>query len=455
MEQLRQFLEKRPAIRLHYESEGSFHDYSRHVQARMPLHQSPRLARIISEQARRLLGAGVHPLLLQNQLARYPLISTADHAGLLNYSILYNANLMLSGLLGIQALPYQVVLASSRVPLNNASHPRGFLFQTVKYNFFPVRQMRSPLCLLEGGLEHAAGASLADLLGSKAMENLPPAQRAFLEHLFYQALDLPDICRQFTRFDEQIPLLNQRLWEFYFRADVRVSRPSLIYMATENILDQLLREDLPDPASVLHPVLFDPAVRNIYLKEFDGMTGCWGQDYGTHFFWGASPKRTLHGMRVNAAGTMLEPVAGADGQAFPLEPQAILEALAAKLLVPSLFVEMFLLAFVEGYTLLGGFNQVNYLAWMRVAHEKAMLIRGDWPKAARFARVPNDGLICGLTPFAWDSGLDLIWDHNSRNGRFNGNLDNGLGTEDLERMLRTSMRSLIESSVQRMLELVE
>ena len=122
-----------------------------------------------------------------------------------------------------------------------------------------------------------------------------------------------------------------------------------------------------------------------------------------------------------------------------------------------MFLDILILGFVEGYTLLGGFNQVSYLAWMRVAHERCMLRLGEWPLAARFARTPTDGLICGLMPFPqWQSSLDMIWHHNSTpDGRFNGKLDGGLTRADLNRMMDMPMKDLIRNGVDAMLDVIE
>jgi hypothetical protein len=161
-------------------------------------------------------------------------------------------------------------------------------------------------------------------------------------------------------------------------------------------------------------------------------------------------------LRVDSALAAFVPLRDHGEAAFALSPESISQALYERRLLPSLFTYMTLLAFVEGFTLLGGFNQVTYLAWMRVAHERCMLRLGDWPAAARVARTLTDGLICGLLPFPqWPSSLDLIWHHNSVGGRFSGNLEQGLEEADLTAMMATPMRRLIQNGVDAMLDVVE
>jgi hypothetical protein len=454
MEKLHQFLEKRPAIRLHYELEGSYSDWARHFISRIPMGQKGRLVRLISLHAAAQNRECVNQPFLEYQLKRYPIVSTADHAGLLNYNILYNANLLMAGLIELEMMPYQIVLATSRIPLNNISYPRGFYFGGTRFSFFPVRIMRVPVCLVDERLPYSSAGNLAEILGADAVRGLDPERRKFLEYLLFERLGMDALDDR--PFPESACRMNADLWENFFLASQRENRPRLIYLTQETLVLELLLEDIPDRSSLVHMILFDPRVRGIYLEEFEGISGCWGESGGTHFFWGVNGKRGLYPLRVDSEGRCLVPALGGDEPSIPLEPEPLLAALAQKRLVPSLFIDMLLLAFVEGFSVLGGFNQVTYLAWMRVAHERCMLRLGDWPMAARFARTPTDGLICGPLPFPqWDSGLDLMWSHNSSGGKFNGNMDGGLGSEDLQAMMRTPMRKLIQNGVDAMLDVVD
>jgi hypothetical protein len=117
---------------------------------------------------------------------------------------------------------------------------------------------------------------------------------------------------------------------------------------------------------------------------------------------------------------------------------------------------MFYLTFNEGLTLLGGFNQVSYLAWMRVTHERIMLELGEWPRAAQYAQILTDGLICGPVAFGqWASGLDLIWEQNQQHGKYLPGLHGGLSLGSLDAILATSMHQLIEQGVDLMLQVIE
>lgn len=452
---LERFFAKRPAVRLQYEHEGSFRDYSRRLFHRVPQGRSGRLTNRIVEYAKAQIHIEVDERLLRAQLNQYPLVSTADHAGVLNQGILYNANLLYSGLLDLQSLPYQVVLASTRIPMNNASHPRGVIFQKQKLNFFSKRGSQVPVWLLEEGIRPEQASGLDQLFSKENLALVTSDQRRFLEAVFWDVVDLPKVTKTSRFFVDQLTSINHALWPRYFHKSYRLNRPSMLTFPIEAFVRDLLLEDLESPNTLPSRILFDPEVRNVYLEEFSGIVGCWSAQSGTQFFWGVDERLELIALKVDADQN-LRAGNGRAWEPVPLTPEAITAAIHQKRIVPSLFFEMLMIGFLEGYTLLGGFNQVTYMAWMRVAHERSMLRLGNWPMAAWFARTITDGLICGPLPFPqWASGFDLLWHFNSTDGRFHGNLDGGLDRHALEAMMDTPVKDLLQNGVEAMLQVID
>jgi hypothetical protein len=456
-EALERFLTKRPAVRLQYEHEGSFRDYGRHFFNRIPMGRGTRLTRHIVQFARAQVNLEVDERLLVAQLNQYPLVSSADHAGVLNQDILFNANLLFSGLLDLQSLPYQIVLASTRVPMNNASHPRGVHFQNRKLSFFSNSCAHVPVWLFGDGIREEQCRSLETLFRPESLLGISQEQKKFLEFLLFETINVAQVARTNAIFYEQLTPINHALWSRYFSKQYRMSRPALLSLPMDHFVRELLLEDLANPHSLPSRILFDPEVRAIYLEEFTGIAGCWGPQSGTHFFWGTDERREFVALRVDGSQSCLRAVSGSrPWEPVPLNPEAVAAAVRTKRLVPSLFFEMLLVSFLEGYTLLGGFNQVTYMAWMRVSHERCMLRLGDWPMAAWFARTLTDGLICGPLPFPqWASGLDLLWHFNSTDGHFHGNLDGGLDRRALEGMMDTPVKELLQNGVGAMLQVVD
>lgn len=456
-EEIERFFARRPALRVQYEHEGSFRDYCRRYYHRIPLGRGARLTNLIVEYAKTQVSIPVDERLLRAQLNQYPLVSTADHGGIIHQNILYNANLLFSGMLDLQSLPYQVVLATTRIPLNNASHPRGIVFQGTKLNFFPSSQRHTPVWMLEDGITPDQCRGLPTLFQPEGLTGLTSSQREFLEFTLLECAGLPKIAQTFSVFHEQLPAINHALWQHYFAKQYRGSRPALLSFPLEHFVRELLLEDLEDSSSLLFRILFEPRVRGVYLEEFAGISGCWSPGSGTQFFWGTNDQRRFVALRVDAEAGCLRTVdPQATWEPIPLTPPSIAEAVRSKRLVPSAFLEMFLVGFLEGYTLMGGFNQVTYMAWMRVAHERSMLRLDEWPRAAWFARTLTDGLVCGPLPFPqWSSSFDLLWNFNSTDGRFHGNLHGGLDRQALETMMDTSLKTLLQNGVEAMLHVVD
>ncbi len=457
MDLLQTFLDKRPEVRRAYRSGESLAGYLEGFAPQDALSPSEPACTIVVKRAHALLPETVDPTRLTGQLCQVPLVSSADHAGVLHFGILYNANLMYGAWLAARRLPYQLVFASTRVPLNNASHPRGVSLAGTKHNFFSKEYQRIPICLLSEGIGKPGITGLADLFRPDSLKNLDGEQRKFLEALFLEALDLPGLCREGGRFDQQSARINARLWPHYFAAAQRSLMPALLHVPTEQVVHDLVMAGLQDPASLIWQVCFDPEFRAVYRAEFSGVTGAWDDHGGTHFFWAVDGHRRLVALRLNPAGDRLQALdPAADVADLSFRAESVMAALSQGRLVPSLFVEMLVNAFGGAFTLLGGFNQVQYLSEMKAAHVRCLQRLGEPDLAERFARVRTDGLICGPMPFPqWSSGLDLIWHHNSTNGRFNGNLDGGLSPADIDTMMASPMKTLIENGVLAMMDVVE
>lgn len=455
MELLSRFLATRPALRLHYEQEGSVKDYFRHLQEAVPRHPETRLAEAIARQAAHNLA--VDPVVIKNQLLNFPLVSSADHVSLINHNILYNANLLYSAFLDRQMLPVQIVLATGKIPLDNASYPRGIFYQGQKLPFFGAKTKYELVNLFTDNLKPDIKTGLASVLTKDALRRIPKADLGFLEALFFDALKVHTIGSQ-LRYADQLSILNQRLWPLYFDQNLRTEIPAMVYLEADGLIRDILIEDLADSTSLVYRMLTNPTIRSVYLKEFDGVYGCWSGGGGTHFFWGVSDHKTLVPLRIDNRHNLLVPERLDTGvEPVHLYPEDLAYALDKRWIAPSLFLDIFVLAFQGGLTLMGGFNQVTYLAWMRVAHERCMLMQDDWPTATRFAQTVNDGLICGLLPFNWESGLDLIRHYYDQSAQCSGSPDfrGGLSREDMDKVLATSMKELLRISASRVLELIE
>jgi hypothetical protein len=109
-----------------------------------------------------------------------------------------------------------------------------------------------------------------------------------------------------------------------------------------------------------------------------------------------------------------------------LTPESLQEALDRREIVPSIMLIFAVLSFYYGLKCLGGFNQVNYLTFMKNAYIKMQVDRGNYKSIEVCARAQTKETVDGVFAFLETvdkrlmqaTGLDLIlygdderWNH--------------------------------------------
>ena len=439
--QVDSFLATRPRLLEKYRSAGTFADHAADLAGGLTskVAADPLTVAIVAE-ARRILGNDVDHVALERQLVAQPLLSTADHHALLTYDLLFNSNILHGEVSRIVGLPFNVVLPTGSIPLINRAYPRGFRFHGRKHNFFAHSRRNCPVFLFDEKLNADRDLGLDSLVPFLERGSISAHERSFLECLFFDALEV-ERANDLATYSDQLTFLNSKLWRHYFAAELRDRLPQLVYLQSNRIVEEVLVAEIADPGSLVAQILFDPAVRRMYLARFDGIQGCWSADGGTHFFWGVSASNAKIPLRLDS-GRLI-----GGGSPLPLEPEALIAALRGKRILPAVFFDLLLITFQSGNLNLGGFNQVDYLPQMQAAHVACLERLGRRDLAALFASRVCDAFICGMFPFTHASGLDLIWERNSHDGAFTGTLDGGLTETDLEQVRAASLHTMIGSAI--------
>jgi hypothetical protein len=447
--QLSEFFSRRPEMLKVFNRQDTYADFAGNIaESVAPGNVGNRLNKVIIEEANRILS-GLIPLdSLEHQLSEVPLISYADHMGLLNSNLLYNANILYAEIVKRLKLDISVVFATGNVPLKNQSYPRGFYFKKTKFSFFKNRLRHTPVYLLKEKINASRNEGISSFILNSDSNILTPEEKKFLDFLFFEALQIERASENFETFSDQITFLNHRLWKYYFDESIRASVPRLLYLQSNQIVLKLLLEQLNDSDSLLSSILFEPAVRRLYLKNFHGIPCCWGDNMGSRFFWGITEKQKYISLQVDETGNCLV----GPGITIRLERNSLIEALTAKKLLPTIFLDFLLITFQEGFQAPGGFNQLEFLARMKSAHVHCLEELGMFDTAKSFRSRNTGGLICGMFPFDFHSGIDLLWHFNSRDGKFNGNLERGLTGEHLDRMLNSNLKAMILPAIGTMLD---
>ncbi len=443
------FFSKRPEMQKKSKFPGTFDEYASNLAKSIKTrNEKGVLSGIILKEVTRLLFKEKSIEALERQLSKFPIISCADHLGLLNYKLLYNSNLLYAQIIRKMNLPFVITLATGSVPMVNKSHPRGFYFKGEKFNFFAERKSKMPVMLFESKLCADRKQGIDSLISSYNKNLISQEEKKFLAFLFFDGLEVEKAGETYETYSDQLTFLNYKIWKFFFDKSIRDTIPDIIYLQSDPIYMEILIEEMKKKDSLISLILFDPQVRKEYLKNFQGIACCWGENMGSHLLWGIGENKKFISLRFDEASNKL---IGEDFS-IKLEADIISEALKSKKIFPTIFLDFVIVTFLEGYLTLGGFNQLEYLAQMQQAHVKSLKEIGMNDMAELFAARVTDGMICGMFPLEFDSAIDMIWHYNSHNGKFNGNLDGGLKEEDLEKIRHKKVKDMITSAIETMME---
>ncbi len=145
-------------------------------------------------------------------------------------------------------------------------------------------------------------------------------------------------------------------------------RGDLLYLEAEELVKNILLDSL-EKKDVLLEIFFNEERRNLYLKNFDGITGAHNtkQKTGSFLFWYIDEKENkrkplfLNGKNLETLDEKVK---------ISLDTESLKEGLDNYSLMPSMALCYSILAFHYGLTLGGGFSQIQYLGDMKIAWGK-------------------------------------------------------------------------------------
>lgn len=292
-------------------------------------------------------------------------INIVDHHNFLNHPILVTANIIANLWQLPSATPRGiVVLSDSGVPMNNFFHKRGMQFHGKQLNMVPTRErhmmyyaapIHTVLPLEEAARRH--GMSEEECTTARRVEDIIEA--ASTHPLVHSYRD-------------QVTRANRDLWKLLYHEDIRNSIPELLYVTNEDVCVAMLHTLLQDAKNIFSKILFDPITRDIFIKEFPGIAGCWGggEDTGTMFFWGVNEDGEKISLTIENGHLV-----SSDSKTplrIPLEKDALLQSLTEEKIYPSMFLVYGVSIFYCGLRPLVGFGSMNYQTRMKNAWIKAM-----------------------------------------------------------------------------------
>ncbi|MCA9375755.1 MAG: hypothetical protein KC925_01700 [Candidatus Doudnabacteria bacterium] len=329
-------------------------------------------------------------------------VNIVDHHGFLNHALLVSTNIIANAHQLPSGAPQGiVVLSDSGVPLNNFFHKRGLKFRGQQLNFIPHKD------------RHVVA------FAAKKPEQFPlveAAQRAgmaedaqtFLAGIASQLQHLAEHSHV-QSYKDLVQRVNYTWWKELFAEELRDRIPDLFYVANEDVAAGMLKEYLQDDTHLFSRFLFDPATRDVIVRTFDGVTGCWdlGGTRGSVFFWGVDER----GQKIQLALREDSLVAVDSSVAFELEltTDSVLAALREGRVYPTMFLVYGIANFFCGVRPLVGYGSMNYQTAMRESWVCALRELGENEEAQLVGRVPTNGFIGGpLVSFGYDSDSDTL-----------------------------------------------
>lgn len=360
------------------------------------------------------------------QLAKLPLVSTADHHGPIVHPFWVAANIV-TGLRYLEMedpdIRFLPVFSFAGVSLNNHTYPRGILFHgeehcskdVVKLSLFGDKEKMSTVYNTRPYTKEDASRAIA-LLAKKVREGevnseIGASVKGILEDIFLdpEVLKIPD-------YSAQITWLNARLWPKLFHP-VTPKTPDLVYLEIETLVRELLlQKHLGDPQSLIYKVLFDPQFQPLFEKYFNNIPGAFSLEkgWGTYLFWALDDKN--HRVRLSYKdGRIVSEFGTCD---FALEPNELRKALEERKIFPSMVLCYLIVALYYGMKCLGGFCQVSDLtktkeAWQSFMREIGYLEEAEALEPVQTKELGGDGMVLAylesteghMTPA---TGIDLI-----------------------------------------------
>lgn len=355
-------------------------------------------------------------------LLRHPVALTANHHGV-DYFAQSVQGSLLFGLAkqkvpGVRTIP---VFSCGNVPLDNLTYPRGALLYASdtqanwpqRIPFFSNKLRRQPVARVKGldrpVLQQAVkqvGRLLEVGRQTASLESLLALLET--EYMAEDVLSLPS-------YSTQSVILNKRIWSRMFCPSAMM--PELITIELEALAEGLLLKDLSNNDSLVS-VLFAASMISDVYRQLDGIGGCWNMQQleqrwldrrqperlktsgcGTFCFWGVDERqRRIPLMLAFVAGVSV--LQGCDDNGneyhFHINSKALIQAIEAGRLLPSVFGCFLVIALARGVTCLGGYYQAEYLPQMQAAVIAVLRQHDRFDIASVLAECCTDGYLSGM-----------------------------------------------------------
>jgi hypothetical protein len=339
---------------------------------------SPALLRVVEAMAESTLGRDLATSLTR-RLQSCPSVLSANYHGVECFPEMVQAlhffalpDLLSPPAPSVTVLP---VVSCGSVSLQSPTYPRGLMLSRrkagghVRLPFFPSSCQDLMACRAPALNPESIRAMRRQW--SRSDHGLLNWEQDAVNEIMDTHVARPEIM-ELRNFSQQVAPINASLCRCRYPDAPRVR---VIYLEMETLAASLISDDLDNGESVMHRILFDPAVRTRILERLAGVRGCWKTlavngpalgrtgNAGTVFFWLADERGRRCPVRLVAEGND-HPRLVYQGTSIALRPTDIQRALGAGQLIPSLFSAYVSLTLDHGLRCFGGIFLADYLPAM-------------------------------------------------------------------------------------------
>lgn len=300
------------------------------------------------------------------------LVSSADHHGILCHPFFSNTTLVRSfciqdSLKTDDYKPSTISLTCGCISPSNSSYPRGIFFhddnfKEVKMPFLSLRDRRRSLY----GIKALNKISFKKQKDRLTHINLNDSEKSRLNTFFDKIIEDEKIFDQ-KLLSSQYTIINDILWKELFDTE----HGNLVYLEIETLIRELILTYHIDNITEVHKIMFDSETRNNYIKNFEGVVGAHNTETkkGSHIFWYIDEIKNTR-KQLFVKNNSFESI---DGKTIiEINKENIRKGLLEYRLIPSMALCYSIIAFYYGFTLGGGFSQIQYLGDMKNAFKKTV-----------------------------------------------------------------------------------
>ena len=293
--------------------------------------------------------------------------------------------------------------AASNLNLTNTVYPRGMLiydcllpqlcFRLPLYHWKLKRQCIASLYGVNQQMINRAKERIEkEVLLKTISKGMGDTLLSICDEIF-----LSDDVLKYDKLKDQTTVVNALLSQKYFLD----REPMYLWMPLETIASRLFLRDIQYKNGILYNILFNKDLRDLLIKNLNGVSGCW-TDFsgGTHFFWALDSSEILFALHLEERNSELV-LRGENSLkeevVIPFKRETLEEKIDEGILLPGLFLCFFEIYFLRDFSVFGGYYQPTYLKKMSDGIVKSLRELGIFGKEASIIEKKSNYLSLGLT----------------------------------------------------------